>query len=58
MNEQLPAQVEGLIESMNDMSENVYIRSNYRQRADAIRSALDKAIKRFDTEYELTNNRK
>ena len=45
MNNEVPFQVEHIINSMLNKRENVHIRGNYRQRLVNIREAIDKAVK-------------
>jgi len=47
----LPFQVESLIKSLLDKNDNIHIRNNFRQRLDSIRDAIDKAIVKYDQEY-------
>lgn len=46
----VPYQLQQIIDSMLNKKDNVYIRSNYRMRLNAIRSVLDKAIEKYDNE--------
>lgn len=55
MNNEVPFQIEHLINSLLNKNENVYIRQNYRQRLDTIREAIDKSIKKFDNELYMSN---
>ena len=55
MNNEVPFQIEHLINSLLNKKENIYIRQNYRHRLVAIQEALDKAIKKYDNELLLTN---
>ena len=48
----LPVQVESMIKSLLNKSENVYIRANYRARLLDIKSAVDEAVRKFDIEYD------
>lgn len=50
MNNEVPFQIEHLINSLLNKSENVHIRGNYRQRLVNINEAIDKAIKKYDNE--------
>ena len=54
-NNEVPFQIEHLINSLLNKNENVYIRQNYRQRLDTIREAIDKSIKKFDNELHMSN---
>lgn len=55
MNNEVPFQIEHLINSLLNKKENIYIRQNYRHRLVTIQEALDKAIKKYDNELLLTN---
>jgi hypothetical protein len=55
MSNEVPFQIEHLINSLLNKKENVYIRGNYRQRLITIQEALDKAIKKYDNELLLAN---
>lgn len=55
MNNEVPFQVEHLINSLLNKKENIYLRQNYRQRLVSIQEALDKALKKFDNELLLSN---
>lgn len=46
----VPFQVQTLINSLKDKKERVHIRGNYRQRLNAIKAAIDKAIVEYDNE--------
>lgn len=39
-----------LIDTLKDKKERVHIRDNYRQRLDAIRSTIDRAVREYDIE--------
>ncbi len=39
-----------LIDTLKDKKERVHIRGNYRQRLDAIRSTIDRAVREYDIE--------
>lgn len=54
MNNEVPFQIEHLINSLLNKSENVHIRGNYRQRLVNINEAIDKAIKKYDNEAYIT----
>ena len=54
MNNEMPFQVEHIINSMLNKKENVHIRGNYRQRLVNIREAIDKAVKMYDNEAYVT----
>lgn len=55
MNNEVPFQIEHLINSLLNKNESVYIRQNYRQRLDSIREAIDKSVKKFDNELYMSN---
>lgn len=55
MNNEVPFQIEHLINSLLNKKENIYIRQNYRHRLLTIQEALDKAIKKYDNELLLSN---
>ena len=54
MNNEVPFQIEHLINSLLNKNENVHIRGNYRQRLVNINEAIDKAIKKYDNEAYIT----
>lgn len=53
MNQNTPFQVESIIKNLLDPKENIYIRSNYRQRLDIIRGEISKAIEAYDREFNI-----
>lgn len=55
MKQEIPFQIEHLINSLLNTKENVYIRQNYKLRMVAIQEALDKAIKKYDNELYIAN---
>lgn len=55
MSNEVPFQIENLINSILNKNENVYIRGNYRQRLVNIQEAIDKAIRLYDNELYLAN---
>lgn len=55
MKQDIPFQVEHIINSLLDKKENVHLRQNYRQRLVSIQEALDKAIRMYDNELLMTN---
>ncbi len=55
MNNEVPFQIEHLINSLLNKKENIYIRQNYRHRLVTIQEALDKAVKKYDNELLLSN---
>ena len=56
MNNEVPFQIEHLINSLLNKKESVYIRGNYRQRLVSIQEALDKALKKYDNELLIANS--
>jgi hypothetical protein len=54
----IPFQVENIINSMLNPSENIHIRGNYRSRLDIIRTEINKAITKYDHELLMANHRK
>ena len=54
MNNEVPFQIEHLINSLLNKSENVHIRGNYRARLETIKETIDKAIKKYDNEAYIT----
>lgn len=58
MNNEVPFQVEHIINSMLNKKENVHIRGNYRQRLVNIRESIDKAVKMYDNELYISNSGK
>lgn len=55
MSNEVPFQIENLINSILNKNENVYIRGNYRQRLVNIQEAIDKAIRLYDNELYIAN---
>ena len=53
MNQNIPFQVESIIKNLLDPKENIYIRSNYRQRLDIIREEISKAMEMYDKEFNV-----
>ena len=53
MNQNIPFQVESIIKNLLDPKENIYIRSNYRQRLDIIREEISKAVEMYDKEFNV-----
>ncbi len=51
---EVPFQVQQLLSALKDKKERVHIRGNYRMRLDAIKTAIDKAIRDYDTEMGTT----
>lgn len=58
MNNEVPFQIEHLINSLLNQKENVHIRQNYRNRLESIKDAIDKSIKKYDNELYISNTRK
>jgi hypothetical protein len=55
MKQDIPFQIEHIINSLLNKKENVHIRGNYRQRLVNIQEALDKAIRLYDNELYAAN---
>lgn len=53
MNQNVPFQIESIIKNLLDPKENIYIRSNYRQRLDIIRGEISKAMEMYDKEFNV-----
>lgn len=49
-NDNVPFQVQNIIDGMLNKKDNVYVRGNYRSRLDIIRTEIDKAIRVYDNE--------
>ncbi len=58
MNNEVPFQIEHLINSLLNKNESVYIRQNYRQRLETIKETIEKSVKKFDNELYMSNTRK
>ena len=58
MNNEVPFQIEHLINSLLNKNESVYIRQNYRQRLETIRETIEKSVKKFDNELYVANTKK
>lgn len=58
MNNEVPFQIEHLINSLLNQKENVHIRQNYRNRLVVIQEAIDKSLKKYDNELYIANTRK
>lgn len=54
-NNNVPYQVQQIIESMLNQKDNIYIRGNYRSRLDIIREEINKAIRKYDNEVYLSD---
>ena len=55
---EVPFQIENLINSLLNKTENVYIRQNYRNRLETIKEAIEKSIKKYDNELHMSNVKK
>jgi len=51
--ENIPFQLQHILDSMLNPKENVYVRGNYRNRLDIIRTEINKAIAKYDNEVLL-----
>lgn len=51
----VPHQVAQLIESMLSPNDSVYLRGNYRARLDIIQEEINKAIRKYDYELQLSD---
>lgn len=58
MKQDIPFQVEHIINNLLDKKESVHLRQNYRQRLVSIQESVDKAIRMYDNELLMTNSRK
>ncbi len=58
MSNEVPFQVEHIINSLLNQKENVHLRQNYKQRLVSIKEAIDKSIKKYDNELYMSNTRK
>lgn len=58
MSNEVPFQVEHLINSLLNKGENVHLRQNYRNRLVSIKDAIDKSLKKYDNELYMSNTRK
>ena len=55
MNNEVPFQIENLINNLLNKNENIYIRQNYRVRLETIKEAIDKSLKKYDNELYIAN---
>jgi hypothetical protein len=55
MKQDIPFQVEHIINSLLDKKESVHLRQNYRQRLVSIQESVDKAIRMYDNELYISN---
>jgi Fic family protein len=51
----IPFQLQHILDSMLNSKENVYVRGNYRNRLDIIRTEINKAIAKYDNEVLLAD---
>lgn len=51
----VPHQVAQLIDSMLSKDDNLYLRGNYRARLDIIQEEINKAIRKYDYELQLSD---
>jgi hypothetical protein len=58
MNNEVPFQIEHLINSLLNQKENVHVRQNYRNRLVTIKETIDKSLKKYDNELYIANTRK
>lgn len=49
-NSVMPHQLQAIIDSMLDPSDNVHIRGNYKFRLETIKKEIDEAIRKYDRE--------
>ena len=54
MKNDIPFQIEHLINNLLNKGENVHLRRNYRERLVTIKEAIDKAVKVYDNEAYIT----
>jgi hypothetical protein len=54
--ENIPFQLQHILDSMLNPKENVYVRGNYRNRLDIIRTEINKAIAKYDNEVLLVGS--
>lgn len=58
MNNEVPFQIEHLINNLLNQKESVHIRQNYRQRLETIKETIEKSVRKFDNELYMSNTRK
>ena len=58
MSNEVPFQVEHIINSLLNQKENDHLRQNYRNRLVTIKEAIDKSLKKYDNELYISNTRK
>lgn len=56
--ENIPYQIQSIVDSMLDTKESVYIRNNFRARLDLIKAEIEKAIVKFDAEINKEDEKK
>lgn len=54
-NSNVPFQLQQIIDGMLNNKDNVYVRGNYRNRLDSIRSEIEKAIRKYDNELHMAD---
>ena len=57
-NDNVPFQVQSIIDGMLNTRDNVHLRGNYRIRLATIQAAIDKALNTYDQELAITSMRK
>jgi hypothetical protein len=57
-NDNIPFQVQSIIDGMLNSRDNVHLRGNYRIRLATIQAAIEKALKTYDQELALASMRK
>jgi hypothetical protein len=55
---QIPYQVQSMLDGLLNKKDNVHVRSNYRMRLDTIRREIDDAIRSYDNEVAVKDNRR
>lgn len=58
MKQDIPFQVEHIINNLLDKKESVHLRQNYRQRLVSIQESVDKALRSYDNELFMSRNKK
>ena len=51
----VPFQLQQIIDGMLNTKDNVYVRANYKNRLDVIRTEIDKAIRKYDSELYMAD---
>ena len=51
----IPFQVQNLIDGMLNSKDNIYLRGNFRSRLDIIKLEIENAIKKYDADVMLAN---